>query len=275
LPQDTDLSTDVAAVTENRSLVQQTIVAIDEAAGAWIPHVQPTPDSTAGGLAPVDPWALQTRPNPDLTRFKIRLASTEGTRSTASYLIEKMYSWRGYAVSPVAHDRQPITIIASDAERPLATISIGFDSKKKLLVDGLYGVEVARLRKRGARLCEFTRLAVDRNEQSKEVLAMMFHIAYMYARRFAKCTDLLIEVNPRHVRFYRSMLGFEVLGEERACARVNAPAVLLRLDLQYCEDQIARYGGHRELAGQVRSLYPLGFSPEEEDGICRRLKQLG
>lgn len=104
---------------------------------------------------------------------------------------------------------------------------------------------------------------------------MMFHIAYMYARRFARCTDLLIEVNPRHVRFYRAMLGFEVLGEERTCARVDAPAVLLRLDLGYCERQIARFGGRRELATAVRSLYPLAFSRREEDGICGRLQELG
>jgi len=51
--------------------------------------------------------------------------------------------------------------------------------------------------------------------------------------------------------------------------------VLLRLDLQYCEEQIARYGGRRELARTTRSLYPLGFSLEEERGICGRLRQLG
>ena len=69
---------------------------------------------------------------------------------------------------------------------------------------------------------------------------MMFHIAYMYARRLHRCTDILIEVNPRHVRFYRSMLGFEVLGPERTCPRVNAPAVLLRLRLDHAQEQLAR-----------------------------------
>ena len=37
---------------------------------------------------------------------------------------------------------------------------------------------------------------------------MLFHIAYIFARRMHDRTDLLIEVNPRHVRFYERMLGF-------------------------------------------------------------------
>lgn len=207
-------------------------------------------------------------------RFKIRLASSEGRRSAASYLIRKMYAWRGYETAGADAAPNAITLVASDNDRALGTISIGFDSPAGLLAETLYGDEVRKLRAAGAKVCEFTKLAVDRNEQSRELLAMLFHIAYMYARRLHGYTDLLIEVNPRHVRFYRAMLGFEVMGAERVCPRVNAPAVLLRLSLSYAQAQIARYGGHRELAGTVRSLYPLGFSPEEETGICGRLRSL-
>lgn len=53
----------------------------------------------------------------------------------------------------------------------------------------------------------------------------------------------MIEVNPRHVEFYRRMLGFEMFGAERLCNRVNAPAVLLRLDLSYARQQIEKLGG--------------------------------
>ena len=44
-------------------------------------------------------------------------------------------------------------------------------------------------------------------------------------------TDILVEVNPRHATFYRKVFGFVVAGAETICPRVNAPAVLLRLDL--------------------------------------------
>jgi len=207
--------------------------------------------------------------------FKIRLANDEGRRSKASYLIRKMYGWRGYSTSGLNEEPNRITLVASDDDRVLGTLSIGLDSPTGLLVDQLYKEEVDVLRAGGARACEFTKLAVDRGSQSREMLAMLFHIAYMYARRIHGCTDLLIEVNPRHVRYYHAMLGFEVLGTERVCPRVGAPGVLLRLDLAYSEAQIAMFGGRRHLASQVRSLYPLGFSRAEEDGICGRLLALG
>ncbi|WP_225878995.1 N-acyl amino acid synthase FeeM domain-containing protein [Zeimonas arvi] len=208
-------------------------------------------------------------------RFRIRLANDEGRRSLASYLVSKRYGWRGYTAGPIRMTPDQITLIASDDERALATISVGFDRDAGLLADSLYPDEVAGLRAQGARLCEFTKLAVEPGKHSQEVLAMLFHIAYIYARRINRCTELLIEVNPRHVRFYESALGFERLGPQRICPRVDAPAVLLRLDLSHCEQELARVGGHRKMAGRIRSLYPLGFSPREEEGIHARLFQLG
>jgi hypothetical protein len=92
--------------------------------------------------------------------------------------------------------------------------------------------------------------------RSKPVLAAIFHLAYIYAHRMRQCTDLLIEVNPRHVKFYETMLGFTTWGEEKMDPRVNAPALLLRLDLSYAKAQIARLGWHAELASEIRLLYP-------------------
>lgn len=234
-------------------------------------------DEGLWAMPPGTPATRKARSVPGTpVRFKIRLANSEGRRSSASYLIQKMYAWRGYAASGPQRAPNRVTLVASDAEKALATITVGFDSPDEgLVVEDLYGEEVRRLRATGSRLCEFTKLAVDRNEQSKEVLAMMFHIAYMYAHRMHGCSDLLIEVNPRHVRFYQRMLGFTACGEERLCPRVGAPAVLLWLDLAHAERQIAAYGGHRELAGKVRSLYPFFFSADEESKIVRRLHAIG
>ena len=124
-------------------------------------------------------------------------------------------------------------------------------------------------------LSKFTRLAVEHMVRSKAVLAAIFHIAYIYAHRISGCTDLLVEVNPRHVRFYRSMLGFEICGQERIDDRVGAPALLLRLSFAHAEAEIARLGGHAELAEKLRLLYPLFFSGEEERGIEARLRSMG
>ena len=67
------------------------------------------------------------------------------------------------------------------------------------------------------------------------------------------------------------MLGFKVIGPERHNLRVNAPAVLLSLDLCYAEEQIHRFGGRSELSGIERSAYPYFFSANDEAGIIDRL----
>jgi len=210
-------------------------------------------------------------------RFKIRLAGSAGARSRASFLIEKRYAWRGYPLAP--HPAQPgvVTLVAYDGPWARATISVGFDGSQGLSADELYRAEVDALRARGARLCEFTRLAVESGPESRELLAMLFHVAYMYAHRLRDCTDLLIEVNPRHERFYRRMLGFRRAGPARACPRVGgAPAVLLSLPLAHAQNQIALHGGEaRRGDAPLRTLYANFFSPHEENGIVGRLRAIG
>ncbi len=211
----------------------------------------------------------------DRKEFKIRLADTHGQRSSASMLIKKMYSWRGYQTSFNA-DEQPnrMTLVASSADQTIGTITVGFDSPIGLLADDLYKDELDALRSKGRRLCEFTKLAVDGEIKSKQVLAALFHIAFIYSFDIQKFTDLLIEVNPRHVKYYARMLGFAEWSEARINRRVNAPAVLLRLKLDFVRTQIARFGGKPELSKSEKSLYPFAFSPSEEAGIANRLEHL-
>ena len=208
------------------------------------------------------------------SKLLIRLADTDGHRSQASYLVRKMYGWRGYDTQAATEHPNCVTLVASTGPKPLATITVGFDSRAGMAVESLYPDEVWRLRSEGARVCEFTRLAVDRTEHSRELLAMIFHVAYMYARWLHGSSDLLIEVNPRHVRFYMRMLGFQRLGPERICPRVNAPAVLMWLPLAYAEQQIRLHAGRHCPPIGVRSLYPLFFSPAEERGITARLRAI-
>src|SRR6476620_1626060 len=77
------------------------------------------------------------------TDFKIRLANTEGRRSTASYLIQRRYAWRGYRVSPVASmPANLITLAAFDKDLPIATLTVGTDSESGLAVETLYPEEI-------------------------------------------------------------------------------------------------------------------------------------
>lgn len=223
-----------------------------------------------------DPDSRRLASEPQKNLFKVRLANTEERRSSASYLIQRRYAWRGYTV-----DNQPkpapnrITIAAHDQSGTAGTVTVGLDSSDALFVDGLYPEEANGLRKEGRKLAEFTKLAIDNNVHSKPLLAALFHVAFIYARRIHRCTDLLIEVAPRHASFYRGMLGFETFGPLRYHHRVGTPALLLRLCLAYAEAEIGRLGGNPNLAIKTRSLYPFAFAASEQVLIERRLRALG
>jgi hypothetical protein len=206
--------------------------------------------------------------------FKIRAANSEGHRSSAGILVSRRYAWRGYSTSntSLTEDDRRITLVAVGRNETIGTISIGFDGAERLYVDELFEREVDGLRAKGHRVCEFTKLAVDVAVQSKRVLASLFHVAYMYAHRLRDYDRLLIEVNPRHVRYYERMLGFSVLATQRMNRRVNAPAVLMCLDFGHAQQQISRFGGKPGLAAVERSLYPYFFSVSEEAGIAGRLR---
>ena len=212
-----------------------------------------------------------------LRLFKIRGASTAGRLNSASILINRRYAWRGYQTMPLAQDQSldRITLVASDEDAAIGTMSIGFDGADGLLVEDLFPDEVRSLRESGHRVCEFTKLAMDSVLGSKRVLASLFHVAYIYAYRVKGFDCLLIEVNPRHVKYYERILGFKVMGPQRMNLRVNAPAVLLCLNFSHTEQEIGKFGGQPQMSATERSLYPYSFSVDEEAGIVGRLKGSG
>ena len=112
-------------------------------------------------------------------------------------------------------------------------------------------------------------------KSSQRVLAAMFHVAFIQAHRIRGCDNLLIEVNPRHRRFYETKLGFEVIGPVRTNQRVNAPALLLSLDLWQAQARVVEFGGRPAASANERSLYPYAFSTQEEAGIVARLRAQG
>ena len=203
--------------------------------------------------------------------FKVRLATSDDRRKSASLLIEKMYSWRGYDADVLHQDPNKITLMAYQGDTVVGTLTLGLDSPEGMVVDQLYKREADQLRAAGRKPCDITRLAVDQDIKSKSVLGALFHLSFIYGHNIHHATDFLIEVNPRHVPFYQRMLGFQPYGPEKTCPRVNAPAVLLRLDLAYANEQIARHGGTAATAAGVRSVYPYFFSREDELGITQRL----
>jgi hypothetical protein len=209
--------------------------------------------------------------------FDIRVADASVDRAEAGILVDRMYATRGYLTGglPAPACDHRITLVASEGDTTIGTITMTADRGDGLLVDQLFGDEVAVLRARGLRLCEFTKLAIDGAVRSRRVLASLFHAAYIHAHPIWGMHRLLIEVNPRHVGYYRRMLGFRAMSDVRINARVDAPAVLMTLDLHHARSRIAAVGGtHDAAAADDRSLYPWFFSPDEELAIIERARQL-
>ena len=209
--------------------------------------------------------------------YGIRLTDTAKGRNSASMLINKMYAWRGYAgTHQFSDDPNRITLTATDKGDVVGTLTLGIDSPVGLMADEIFRDELNKHRAGGARLCEFTKLAFDPTVRSKTSLANLFHLAVIYARDIHNCTDIVIEVNPRHRRFYEHMLGFVREGEMKTNNRVNAPAYLLRVNLEFVTEQIKKYGGTFSVDNTTneRSFYPYFFSPREEIGIRNRLLRM-
>ena len=204
---------------------------------------------------------------------KIRAADSDGHRSSANILIKRRYEWRGYqgASLPLDYNANRITLSATEHDETIGTITVGLDSQEGLLAEDVFPDEVASLRAQGRKVCEFTKLAMDPIDGAKRVLSSLFHVAFIVAHRIKRCDTLVLEVNPRHVNYYKRMLGCVVLGEERQNRRVDAPAVLLWLDFPYVDDQITKLAGTAGKEASDRSLYPYFFSLAEETGIISRL----
>ena len=207
-------------------------------------------------------------------RFKIKAAESDERRGMVNSLLKNRYGWRGYQEVSLPTDQSvhKFTLSAVEEEAIIGTITVSCDGPKRLSADDAFAEEVEALRAQGRRLCEFTKLAVDPTVGTKRVLAALFHVAYIVAHRIRGYDLLLIEVNPRHVRYYERMLAFTIKSEERMNRSVNAPAVLLSIEFSEVMKQIGIFGGQPELMATERSLYPGFFSLKEEASILSRMQ---
>lgn len=215
--------------------------------------------------------------------FTIRGSSDSGIRSRAKILLQRMYAWRGYMPSSSegninpemeedVNDGSKATLVAMAHEKAIGTLTVGFDDVEPFAATAIFADEIAELRRQGGKLCEFTSLAVKEPVCSREVLASLFHTAYIYANHLHGASRVIIEVNPRHVGFYRTVLSFVAVGKEKINQKVNAPSVLMALEFSRVREML-----NRALLGDLsdiprRSYYPYFFPLAEEHGIAHRMR---
>jgi hypothetical protein len=192
--------------------------------------------------------------------IRVAIARDSAQLNACAELIAKRYGWRGYGVpEPIVDNPSYFTIFAANAQgHILGTLTLGLDSAAGLMADEMYKAEVDAARSGGGRAAELVRLAVDTCQEAREVLASLLHMAYLCGRVIHGVTDAFIEVNPRHVTYYRRLFGFEIAGAPRTCPRVNAPAVLLRLRLERIHQAAHDFveAVFRQLEGQEHGPHP-------------------
>jgi len=218
--------------------------------------------------------ALPAQDGQEQDRMTIRLADCDGHRNRANMLLNRMYSWRGYGANhELPSAPNCITFTATSQDDVIGTLTLTVDSAGGLAADRTFRDEIESFRHApGARLCELTKFAFDTSSPARPRLAALFHIIFIYGSMHYDCTDLFIEVNPRHRRFYEIMLGFTCVGPPRTNASVNAPAQLMWLNVGAIRQNIDKYAGNESAA--AHSLYAHFFSPKEEAGIYGRLAGL-
>lgn len=210
-------------------------------------------------------------------KFQLKLLSGSSTRKReTSLLIEKRYAWRGYNGAATL-DQLPnrMTMNAELYGRIWATLTVNIDSPAGLSVDETYPDEVAAFRRSGARLCEFGKFAVEPTVRSKRLLATLFQLLYIYAHRVQGCTDVLIEINPRHRFFYERYLEFSKIASEKTCERVGAPALLMHISSQHVKRRIGELAGHWREMPDEKSIYKYCLTQDQEDEIVMRLIREG
>lgn len=200
------------------------------------------------------------------------VVTDDGTHSAACDLINNRYNWRGYgSAHSIPANRNHTTFVAEVDDDVIGTITLAVDSEEGLAIDRTFAEEAEQIRaESGVRMCELTKLAFDGQVRSKEVMAGLFHLAFIYGTSASDCTDLFIEVNPRHARFYEMMLGFCEVGLSKLNASVGAPAQLMRLKVDNIRRNICKMAG-KASAAVAHSLYPYFFSLDDESQIRQSL----
>jgi hypothetical protein len=205
-------------------------------------------------------------------RISIRLVNSDSLRRSACDFINRRYDWRGYGSNHQLRDRQETTsFIALIDEEVVGTITLTVDSPVGLAADQIFRDEIDTIRHEpGSQVCELTKFAFETDISSKYLLAALFHVVFIYGQRRYQCTDLFIEVNPRHRRFYQTLLGFRPFGDLRTNQSVDAPSQLMTLKVEHICAMIQAYRVQSSGA-QSRSLYPHFLSTAEEASVRARM----
>ena len=162
----------------------------------------------------------------DRATYSIVIAQSGHLLCQAKELVTRRYKWRGYNTE--TSSTTDITFCAVDKmSRVIATATLRTSRDvADLCCSAAFQSETTRYAELPGTMNvgEITQLATTGH--LIHAAGCLLHVITLNADAL-DVTSLFAEVNPRHVRFYRDVLGFEVIGNLRECKRVKAPAVLV------------------------------------------------
>lgn len=216
--------------------------------------------------------------------FTIKIANTLEEREKVFRLAYQVYREKGYINEnsnewlhkPYDADPETVVFIVQDQLKNIVgSITLVFDDSRRLPADGIYKEELDGLRRRGKKITEISRLVISPDyRNSKKILILLFNYLAIYAYHVKRYDDLIIEVNPRHKEYYKSILCFEEFGSEKPCPHVqNAPAVLLNLPLKRYQEEAHRCHQILSTEKKERTLYPYFLDLKEESLVANYLEK--
>ena len=176
----------------------------------------------------------------DFDQPNVVIAETRDELEQAFSLVYREYINLGYITEPnssqiylTIHHMLPETavFIFKSYLKVISTLTQIFDGDVfGLPMDALYHDELNALRDENRKIVEISALVTPSEIRWRNIFMYLYRAIYWHAV-YKNVDDLCIMVNPKHVKFYKSILFFEDLGPERHYPKVGAPAVALRLDL--------------------------------------------
>lgn len=215
--------------------------------------------------------------------FTIKIANTLEERESVFHLGYQVYLEKGYIkenpnqwlVQSYDVLNQTTILIVQDKNKKIAgSLTLVFDENGKLPVEKIYGEETRAIRLAGSKIMETSRLVISQQYRNEKiVLQLLLNYMLIYTYHVKNYTSMLIQVNPRHKAYYKSLLKYDEIGIEKSCPSVqNAPAVLLHLPLNRYQEEINRYHNMSEQTRKERSLYPYFLKPAQEKLVAQYLK---
>ncbi len=162
--------------------------------------------------------------------------------------------------------------IFKSAQDVVCTLTHIVDSEAfGLPMDSIYKPEIDTLRAQGRKIIEVGSLVTQRMRRWSNMLMYLAKAMFQYSM-IINANDIVITVNPKHVRFYKDIFLFKEFGETRHYDYVNAPAVALRINLDEAVDELKqKYSTDGDF--ETSNLYSFFVRMNNTDNVVARVQE--